>query len=170
MKHHDGQESLFFLILIVRISHQCLQRSGVQLCPPSLVTKKTCLLVSCLPSKALLMLQQCNWKEHFSISVSELNRKYIRSFLELQLQGGTTHLTKHLDFLLAVGQVARDRIFHVVKAQTLTGQATQSLYMQYYRIYYISLHVFKTLITKNCCQLLAFSGHIATQKEKISCQ
>lgn len=118
-----------------RISHQRLQRSGVQLCPPFLITKKTCLLVSCLPSKALLMLQQCNCKDHFSISVSELNRKYIRnsnlltrSFLELQLQGGTTHLTKHLDFLLEVGQAARDRIIRVVEAQTLTGQATHKVY------------------------------------------
>lgn len=81
------------------------------------------------------MLQQCNWKEHFSISVSELNRKYIRnsnlltrSFLELQLQGGTTHLTKHLHFLLEVGQAARDRIIRVVEAQTLTGQATYKVY------------------------------------------
>lgn len=81
------------------------------------------------------MLQQCNWKKHFSISVSELHRNYIRnsnlltrSFLELQLQGGTMHLTKHLDFLLAVGQVARDKIIHVVEAQTLTGQAIHKVY------------------------------------------
>lgn len=38
------------------------------------------------------------------------------------------HLTKHLDFLLAVGQAARDRIIRVVEAQTLTGQATHKVY------------------------------------------
>lgn len=98
--------------------------------------KRECLLVSCLHNKALLMLQQCNWKEYFSISVSELYKKYIRnpnlltrSFLELQLQGGPMHLPTHLDFLVAVGQVATDRTIHVVEAQTLIGQATCKEYI-----------------------------------------
>lgn len=35
---------------------------------------------------------------------------------------------------------------------------------------YFVLHFFKSLFSQTCCQLLAFLGRIAAQKEKIPCQ